>query len=124
MNPIIWFEIYVDDMERARKFYELVFNTNLENMGGPDDSNIEMWSFPVDYENHGVSGALVKMDGTPAGKNSTRVYFLCEDCAIEESKIEKAGGEVQQSKTSIGEHGFYVLARDTEGNTIGLHSNQ
>jgi predicted enzyme related to lactoylglutathione lyase len=58
------------------------------------------------------------------GSGGTLVYFTCEDCAIEESRIEGAGGKVIQTKMPIGEHGFCTLAVDTEGNTIGLHSNK
>ncbi|MBA3986039.1 MAG: VOC family protein, partial [Flavobacteriales bacterium] len=54
--------------------------------------------------------------------NSTIVYFRSNDCAIEEGKIETAGGKLLQSKQSLGEHGFMVLASDTEGNMFGVHS--
>lgn len=36
-NPVGWFEIYVHDMERARKFYEEVFQVRLEDMSDPTD---------------------------------------------------------------------------------------
>lgn len=29
-NPVIWFEIYVDDLDRAQRFYEQVFDVKLE----------------------------------------------------------------------------------------------
>ena len=121
-NPVSWFEIYVDDLERAKKFYESVLNVKLEKLSVPNDSGIIMWAFPSDMEKYGASGALIKMEGFPAGGNSTLVYFSSEDCSIEESRIESSGGRVHQSKTSIGEHGFISLAIDTEGNMFGLHS--
>jgi predicted enzyme related to lactoylglutathione lyase len=62
------------------------------------------------------------MEGFPAGGDSTLVYFSCEDCAVEASRVAAAGGRIQQSKMSIGEHGFIALAVDTEGNMFGLHS--
>ena len=62
------------------------------------------------------------MEGFPAGGNSTLVYFSCEDCAVEESRVESAGGKIQQPKMSIGEYGFITIANDTEGNMFGLHS--
>jgi predicted enzyme related to lactoylglutathione lyase len=73
-------------------------------------------------EGEGAAGALVKMKGIKAGGNSTIIYFGSEDCSIEESRIEDAGGKVIQSKQSIGEFGFMVMANDTEGNVIGIHS--
>ncbi|MGZ5781420.1 MAG: VOC family protein, partial [Burkholderiaceae bacterium] len=42
-NPVGWFEIYVQDMARAKKFYETVFEGKLEKLKSPD---FEMWSFP------------------------------------------------------------------------------
>ena len=120
-NPVVWFEIYVQDIERARKFYETVFQIRLEKLGGPE---MEMWSFPAEMDRWGAGEALVKMDGVPSGGNSTLIYFGCEDCAIEESRAEKSGGRIKQKKMSIGEYGFISLVFDTEGNMLGLHSMQ
>lgn len=118
-NPVGWFEIYVDDMDRARKFYEAIFETKLDKLEGPD---VEMYSFPMEQDAAGSPGSLVKMEGFPVGKNSVLVYFTCEDCAAEESRVEAAGGRIQRPKMSIGEYGFISLVYDTEGNMIGLHS--
>jgi uncharacterized protein len=119
-NPIVWFEIYVQDMPRARKFYESVFKVKLEKL--PVD--LEMWQFPSDMNKRGASGTLVKMEGFPAGgnNNGVLVYFGCEDCAVEEERVTKAGGRIQRKKMSIGQYGFISLIFDTEGNMIGLHS--
>mgnify|MGYP002663365938 FL=1 len=71
----------------------------------------------------GASGALVKMEGVPSGGGGgTLVYFACEDCAVEQGRVEKAGGKVFKPKFSIGEYGQCALVNDTEGNMIGLHS--
>jgi predicted enzyme related to lactoylglutathione lyase len=117
-NSVGWFEIYVDDMERARKFYEAVFEVKLEKL--PID--IEMFTFPMDESAPGSSGSLVHMPGFPAGNNSVLVYFSCEDCSVQESRIEGAGGRIEKPKFSIGPYGFISLVYDTEGNMIGLHS--
>jgi len=121
-NPVAWFEIYVDDLARAKQFYESVLSVNLDVLGDPNDTSIEMLSFPSDMEKYGASGALVKMEGFKAGGNSTLIYFSCEDCAVEEAKVEAAGGRIQKPKMSIGEYGFISLAIDSEGNMFGLHS--
>lgn len=123
-NPVVWFEIYVQDMKRARKFYEQVLDIKLEVLPTPNDMNddMEMLAFPMEMKEDGASGALVKMDGFKAGGNSTIVYFRSDDCAIEEAKVAKAGGKVMNSKQSLGEHGFMILATDTEGNMFGVHS--
>lgn len=121
-NPVGWFEIYVDKMERAVDFYESILGVKLEKLQDPNDTGIIMMAFPSNMEKYGASGALVKMEGFSAGHNSTLVYFSCEDCAIEESRVVTSGGTIQRPKMTIGEYGFISLAVDTEGNMFGLHS--
>jgi predicted enzyme related to lactoylglutathione lyase len=120
-NPVGWFEIYVNDMDRARAFYESVFKVQLSKL---ESGDLLMWAFPMSTDNYGASGALVCMPDVPAGGNSTTVYFSCDDCAVEESRVAAAAGVVQRSKLSIGQYGHIALVRDTEGNLIGLHSMQ
>lgn len=120
-NSIGWFEIYVADMSRAKKFYEGVFEKKLEELKSPVD-HIQMWSFPGDMSSYGANGALVKMEGYPVGKNSVIVYFSCMDCSIEEKRAKELGGKIEKSKFSIGQYGYISLVHDTEGNMIGLHS--
>jgi hypothetical protein len=116
-----WFEIYVQDMARAKKFYEGVFGAKLERLNTP---GLEMWSFPMRMNQTGCAGALVKMEDVPSGGNSVIVYFGCEDCAVEQERAAKSGGRVAREKFSIGEYGFVSLAFDTEGNMIGMHSTK
>jgi uncharacterized protein len=121
-NPVCWFEIYVQDMTRAKAFYESVLEVKLEMLNS--SPGMEMWSFPMAMDRPGVGGALTRMEGVPSGGNSTLVYFSCADCAVEAARAAKQGGRVQREKMSIGEYGFIALVFDTEGNMIGLHSLQ
>lgn len=121
-NPVGWFEIYVNNLPRAKEFYETILGIQLEKLDVPGDSNLKMMSFPSDMEKHGTSGALVQIEGFPAGGNSTLVYFSSADCSIEESRVIDAGGKIKTSKMSIGQYGFVTLAVDTEGNMFGVHS--
>jgi predicted enzyme related to lactoylglutathione lyase len=118
----VWFEIYVDEMERATQFYEKVLDTKLEPLGDPSNQGTVMMKIPDDMESYGSGGALVKMEGFNAGGNSTLVYFHSKDCITEESRVTSAGGKIVKPKMSIGEHGFISLCLDTEGNMFGLHS--
>lgn len=120
-NAVTWFEIYVQDMARAKAFYEGMLERKLEKLASPV---IEMWAFGMDTTKVGAGGALVKMPGFPSGGNSTLVYFSCEDCAIEEARVVPLGGRIQRPKTSIGEYGFITLAINTEGNMFGLYSQK
>ena len=120
-NPVGWFEIYVQDMPRAKTFYEHVFAVQLQKL---DSSELEMWAFPMQENGAGAMGTLVKMDGCLSGGNSTLVYFTCADCAVEAKRAKENGGQVFKDKFSIGQYGFIALVCDTEGNMIGLHSMQ
>jgi len=120
-NPVGWFEIYVRDLARASKFYESVLQVKLQ---PTENSPVSMSTFPMEQEAPGAPGALVHMTGFEPGGNSTLVYFTCEDCAVQERRVTKAGGRIQKPKESIGEHGFISLAFDTEGNMFGLHSRK
>lgn len=125
MNPVGWFEIYVSDMARAKRFYETVFKQPLENMPmGPDSTDMQMCTFPMQAGASGSPGALVKHAQVKPGPGGTLVYFSCEDCAIEAGRATTAGGKLTLPKKGIGEYGFIALIQDTEGNMVGLHSRK
>ena len=124
IKPVGWFEIYVQDMKRAKAFYEAVFSMQLEKLEGPD-SSIEMWAFPGPMDDgNGASGALVKMNGGPSDGNGVIIYFNSNDCTTEASRVASNGGKVTKEKFGLGKFGFAALITDTEGNVIGLHSMQ
>ncbi len=125
-NPVGWFEIYVSDLARARAFYEIVLNIQMQPLPSPDgmEGGFEMLMFPSDMENQapGSGGTLCRMDGFTPGAGGTLIYFSCEDCGVEASRVAAAGGQVFREKVSIAPYGFIALIIDTEGNMIGLHS--
>lgn len=123
-NPVVWFEIYVQDMARARRFYEAVFQCTLEPLAAPEGeaSGMEMLRFPTTMESPGAGGMLVRMAGVTPGGGGTLVYFGCADCAVEQGRVQAAGGQIHKPKFAIGPYGFCALVLDTEGNCIGLHS--
>ncbi|GHA15452.1 VOC family protein [Oceanisphaera arctica] len=121
-NAVVWFEIYVADMARARKFYEAVLDVKLEQPDKLEGDWPEMWMFPGEDEGNGACGALVQMNGMSPGGGGTLVYFRCDDCAEQAHKVVASGGQLARDKFAIGPYGFIALAVDTEGNMIGLHS--
>jgi uncharacterized protein len=120
-NPVGWFDLNVANLERAKKFYETVFSVQLT------DLPIE-WGkqslFPFNPGHPNISGALVEKAYFNPSSNNTVIYFETEDCIAEEQRIEKAGGKVVQPKMNIGEFGFISIFIDSEGNTVGLHSQK
>jgi len=120
-NMVGWFEIPVNDMDRAKAFYEKVFHTTISvhDLGG-----IIMGWFPDASGKKGASGSLVKHEMyKPSTTDGPLIYFTCPDLSNELSRVEAAGGTIMQPKTEIGGgHGFMALLKDTEGNRIALHS--
>lgn len=127
VNPVGWFEIYVQDIAAAQKFYESVLGISMSELPNPTEDPLKMVMFSNDENTMtqtGASGAIVQMEGCPSGGNSTIVYFTTEDCAVEESRVVGAGGGVFKTKFSIGPHGFISLCTDPDGNMFGLHSTK
>ncbi len=123
-HAINWFEIPVTDFNRARKFYESIFDFEMPvNQMGP----AMMGFFLYDFQNQGRGGAIVHHPGfhTPSD-HGTLVYLNCDpDLQPVLDKVEGAGGSVLMSKTIVApdEHlGYWALIRDTEGNRVALHS--
>ena len=80
-NPVGWFEIYVQDLDRAQKFYEEVLNINLSPIEGSPEVKMLGFSDTDAMDKPGCTGALVKMDGVTSGGNSVLVYFITDDCS-------------------------------------------
>ncbi|TYA56019.1 VOC family protein [Formosa maritima] len=119
-NMIGWFEVPVNDMERAKKFYETVFKVeiSIHDFGG-----ILMGWFPDRGEVPGAQGTLIKQDTYLPSQEGTLVYFISENVQNELDRVEVAGGTIYQPKSQISaEHGYMAAFIDTEGNRIALHS--
>ena len=120
-NSLNWFEISISDINRAKRFYESIFEIKMEtqNMMG-----MEMASFPYEPGTGKASGALVQSSMHQPSGEGVKLYLNGNpDLSSVLSKVEAAGGKVQMPKTNIGDDiGFMAFFTDTEGNTIGLHS--
>lgn len=122
VNAINWFEISVADIDRAKKFYETVFEvelTQIEMMG------MKMAMFPSEPGNGKVSGGLVQGDMHKPSADGVKIYLNGDpDLSVALNKVEAAGGKIIMPKTDIGQDfGFMAFFIDTEGNVVALHSN-
>jgi uncharacterized protein len=122
-NSLNWFEISVTNMDRAQKFYESIFGIKLEKQSMGE---MEMASFPFDPMSGKASGGLTKSAMHKPGGDGVKLYLNANpDLATPLSKVEKAGGKVTMPKTKISDDiGFMAFFTDTEGNSIGLHSQK
>lgn len=119
-NAINWFEIPVKNFERAKAFYETLFDAEIQVMDHPE---MKYGFLPCDMQNGGVGGGIVEGKGFEPSITGTVVYLNGgEDLNVPLSKVESAGGKILMPKTSIGENGFMAHFTDTEGNRVALHS--
>ena len=119
-NPVTWFEIYVDDLARAKVFYETVFDYKLT--PGQTDGSFEMLRFPGQMPGIGAMGALMKHPMRKPSAEGNIIYFHCDDCQIISDRAVNNGGTIFRPKWSVGKDGFIAIIGDSEGNAIGLHS--
>lgn len=121
-NMLNWFEIPVADFERAKKFYETIFDFQMMpmEMGGT-----MMGFFPFEMGSSKVSGAIAKGEMHRPSMDGVIVYLNGNpDLGIVLDRVEAAGGKIMMPKTQITpEIGYMAFLVDTEGNRVGLHSN-
>lgn len=116
-NPVVYFEIPVQDMSRAVTFYSKVFGFAFESE--VIDHN-EMAIFPFSEENSGISGALAKGEIYKPTIDGVLIYFKADDIDTLLERAVANGGEMMYPKTSNGAYGSVAEFRDSEGNRIAL----
>jgi len=120
-NRVVWFDMPVEDLDRAMNFYSSLFDFEMEACEAGPDTQVAFFPFEPGV----ASGALVKSENSKASQQGALVYLNGgEDLLTPLSKVEQLGGKILQEKTNIGEHGFIAYFSDTEGNKVGLHSQQ
>lgn len=117
-NPVIYFEIPVNDLERAEKFYRNVFDFEFES---EIIDNYEMVLLPFYDEEKGISGALAKGDVYKPSKKGVIIYFGTDDIEETLKKVIKQQGKILYPIVKNEKYGFYVAEfENSEGNRIAL----
>ena len=121
-NPIGWVEIPATDLDRAEKFYGDYFGYEFARQ--EERYGVTMSWFPMDMEKYGSSATLIKGEGYVPSHEGTLVYFPAPEDSIAAAikKAETQNIKILVPTTSIGEHGFYAVFEDSEGNRIAIHS--
>ncbi len=119
MDKVMHFHIPVDDMARAKKFYEDIFGWEIKEY--ETDFNL-VTTTPTDKEGMpiepgGINGGLYKRE-SPEQTQSVVINVPSIDDYLR--KIEEAGGKVIEEKMAVEDFGFYAMISDTERNMIGL----
>ncbi|MCI0712309.1 MAG: VOC family protein [Chloroflexi bacterium] len=127
MSALNWFEIPVTDIERAAAFYNKVLDTQLHVQDLTEQMGSMIGMFP---SRDGVTGALVQnaQYGYTPSSEGTMVYLIVDgDLSKALERVEPVGGKVVLPKTPLGADtgaGFCGWIIDTEGNRVGLFSNE
>jgi predicted enzyme related to lactoylglutathione lyase len=120
-NSLNWFEIPAQDLSRSKAFYESIFDMEMEIY---EMEGTKMAFFPWTPGSGKATGAVAQGENYKPSMEGTVIYLNADpDLAIVQARVEEAGGKVLVPKMNIGENGNIAYIMDTEGNKIGLHSN-
>lgn len=111
------FEIPVDDPDRAEKFYAEVFGWTFDRFEGAP-SYYGLANTGKDEE-VGINGALFQR----GDDSETTLTMNVESVEDATATIKEKGGKVVQEKAPIPGVGWFAVCLDTEGNKIGVFSN-
>ena len=126
MDRVRAFDIPADDMERAKRFYQNVFNWDIYPVPGSGGDFHAANTAPVDENGDvevpgAINGGFYKrgthgLDG---------VFLEIEVESIDECfrKILSMGGQIVREKSPMLDIAFFAVVRDPEGNALGLWEN-
>jgi predicted enzyme related to lactoylglutathione lyase len=116
-NNLASFAIHVDDVDRARSFYEAVFGWVFEPWGPPGFYLIHTG----DEASPGIQGLMHKRHEprTGTGLNGVEPSFSVDDVDAIAALVEAHGGTIIYPKSTIPTVGTLIRFLDTEGNDIG-----
>ena len=115
MPTVVHLDIGADDPERARRFYEGLFDWKMEKPPGMTDYYL-IETRDLDGK-PGVGGGLGKR-----GDPGQRITSYVGVSSIDEyaAKVEKLGGKVVMPRTAVPGWGYLATCLDTEDNMFGL----
>jgi len=123
MDKVKAFDIPADDMERAKRFYEEVFDWKITPIPGSGGNFHAATTVPVDEDGEpkvpgGINGGFFQrgthgLEGTFVEINVPSI----DECL---KRIELAGGKLVKPKGPMLDIAFFALVKDTEGNILGL----
>jgi len=114
MSAIVHFDVPAEDIERAKKFYSVLFGWKFESF--PDMQYNLITTTNVDGT-PGVGGGMGKrMEPSQRMIN----YFGVSSIDAAMKQVKSLGGKVLTEKMAVPGMGFLASCKDTEGNMFGL----
>ena len=114
---VVHFELAADDMERAVRFYEGVFDWKAQGWEGQPDFKLLITGDP---DTPGIDGSVAIRSEKPSVITTIDVPSV----EVYSKKIIDAGGTVIVPKMTMPGIGYLAYCKDTEGNVFGImHSD-
>ena len=115
-NKMTHFAIHIDDIERAKSFYEEVFEWGFASYGPPDFLQIKADK----TENGELIGALQSRTYSPLSEKIIGLECTISVESVDEiiQRVINNGGQILMPKTAIPYVGWITKFLDTEGNLI------
>jgi predicted enzyme related to lactoylglutathione lyase len=117
-HQVVWFDIPVQDLDRALRFYSAVLGSTIKRQEFP---GMAMGVLP--HSDGEVGGCLYQSDEDKPSDHGVLNYLNANgrlDQAV--AAVEPNEGKVLQPKHTIGPYGFRAIILDSEGNRMALHS--
>lgn len=127
MDKVQHFEIPVDDISRAKAFYEGAFGWGTMDYSMPEMQYVGVRTGPVDEKNVWkeagfINGGMFKRNSQFPLQGPT-IAVTVEDIDAALVQVKASGGKVVMEKAQIADMGLYAYIKDTEGNTVGVWQN-
>jgi uncharacterized protein len=119
IHTVVWFELWVTDVERAKAFYGGLFGWTFQPMA---DYHPDYWLIDAG-DGRGTIGALWPTDVEPADAGSV-VYVAVTDLAETIGRAQRLGGGLVREPTDVGDGTSFALIHDLNGVLLGLWARQ
>jgi predicted enzyme related to lactoylglutathione lyase len=117
-NKIGWFEIFVNDFDKAKEFYSKLFGWEFKLSQATSSLYWNIYT-----GENSIGGGLMKKTAPEHTGQSIVLYVEVDDIDKILKQVGDLGGEVVQGKTFISNTaGYYALFRDPDNNLMGLWS--
>jgi predicted enzyme related to lactoylglutathione lyase len=117
MNAICYFEIPAKDMNRAREFYNKLFDWKINEFKGETASKEPYMTIETPKSPEALCGGIMpKMQ-----EGHTITMYVSVDSVDEYSKkVEELGGKICVPKMAVPGMGWFACCNDPEGNTFAI----
>lgn len=122
MNAISWAEIPATDFDRAVEFYTTVLDREIEVV---EIEGAPYGMFDIEESESEAGAAIAIGEQHVPSKDGTTLYLTVDgDLNAALSRVEPANGSVLISKQQLSSGAYFGMILDTEGNRIGLYSEE